>query len=156
MTGSARLDILLGNPGTPADEADVRVNVSTTDVRRASDGTDYPGNLIFSLALRVSDRGTGTSEALSGTVGDLDISLPIACSTTGDTTTGSICSISTTMDTLVPNFAREGKRSTMATRSLKVLDAGVDATITPPSGSCPPTCGSGDEKTFVESGLFTP
>ena len=90
-------------------------------------------------------------------MGDTDISLPINCTTTpGNSTTGSSCSINTTIDTLVPNFAREGKRSTIAVRSLKVLDAGVDGTITPPSGSCPPTCGSGDEKTFVESGLFTP
>ena len=63
MTGTARLDTVPGNTGTPADEADVRVNVSTTDVRKQSDGTDYAGNLIFRLALRVTDRGTGTSEA---------------------------------------------------------------------------------------------
>ena len=104
------LDTVPGNTGTPADEADVRVNVSTTDVRKQADGTDYAGNLIFRLALRVSDRGTGTSEGLSGTVGDSDISLPINCTTTGDSTIGSSCSINTTIDTLVPNFAREGKR----------------------------------------------
>ena len=156
MNGTARLDAVPGNTGTPADEADVRVNVSTTDVRKQSDGTDYAGNLIFRLALRVTDRGTGTSEGLSGTVGDSDISLPINCTTTTDGTIGSSCSINTTIDTLVPNFAREGKRQNIAVRSLYVLDAGVDGTITPPSGSCPPTCGSGDEKKFIESGVFTP
>jgi hypothetical protein len=157
QNGTARLDALPGNTGTPADEADVRVNVSATDVRNASDGNDYPGNLIFRLTLRVSDRGTGTSQALSGTVADSDVSLPVNCTTTpGDSTIGSACSLVTTMDTLVPNFARETKRTVIATRSIKVLDAGVDGTITPGSGSCPPTCGSGDEKAYLESGVFTP
>ena len=58
--------------------------------------------------------------------------------------------------TLVPNLAREGKRAVISALSIKLLDAGPDGVITPPSGSCPYTCGSGDEAVFLRQGLFTP
>ena len=45
FTGSVRYDVLVGNPATPADEADVAVTVSLTDVRNQGDLTDYTGEL---------------------------------------------------------------------------------------------------------------
>ena len=33
MSGSLRLDAMLGNPATPADEADVGIRLTVTDVR---------------------------------------------------------------------------------------------------------------------------
>ena len=41
--GTVRLDATLGNPATPADEADVLLTMSITDVRRKSDLADYTG-----------------------------------------------------------------------------------------------------------------
>src|SRR5687767_7562551 len=42
-------------------QADVRVTVSVTDVRRASDLTDYTGELRLEPVLRVTDRRNGAS-----------------------------------------------------------------------------------------------
>jgi hypothetical protein len=44
----------------------------------------------------------------------------------------------------------------MSMPSVEVTDAGEDASLTPASGSCPPSCGSGDEGVFLRQGLFAP
>ena len=44
----------------------------------------------------------------------------------------------------------------LSTPDLKLMDAGFDGSISPPSGVCPPTCGSGDERVFLRQGLFAP
>ena len=69
---------------------------------------------------------------------------------------GSNCNLNTTSDTLLPNFARERSRAVISTHSLEILDLGPDDSITPPSGACPPNCGSGDESVFVRQGVFLP
>ena len=43
--GFARYTVQPGNPATPADEADVGVQLSITDVRRSSDLEDYTGDV---------------------------------------------------------------------------------------------------------------
>ena len=43
--GFARYTVQRGNPATPADEADVGIQVSITDVRRSSDLEDYTGEV---------------------------------------------------------------------------------------------------------------
>jgi len=44
----------------------------------------------------------------------------------------------------------------LAAFSINVADAGRDGIITPASGACPPTCGSGDEQVFLRQGVFAP
>ena len=68
--GTARLDALVGNPATPEDEADIRILLTTTDIKRTSDGSDYPGQLIFSLGMRITDRANSSFETTPGTVQD--------------------------------------------------------------------------------------
>ena len=43
QSASARYDTITGNASTNADEADVRIQASATDVKKRSDGTDYVG-----------------------------------------------------------------------------------------------------------------
>jgi hypothetical protein len=73
---------------------------------------------------------------------------------------GSRCTISTTLDTLVPGFVPEEKRTVISMFSVNLTDEGPDASIEPSSDpiglGCPPTCGSGDEKVFMRQGLVTP
>ncbi len=160
-SGNARLDVVPGNVSTIDDEADVRINASVSDVRKKIDGTDYTGQLIFSTGIRITDRANGSSQGLSGVAGDTELSLPITCNPTADTTIGGSCSISTTADTLVPNLAREGKRAVVAALRLGLEDAGADGDVNPPPPapfglSCPPICGSGDESPFMVQGVFLP
>ena len=44
-TGSLRATVIAGNPGTQTDEADVLLDLDLTDVRIATDLTDYTGEL---------------------------------------------------------------------------------------------------------------
>ena len=154
--GILRMEAVLGNPATPEDEADIRVLLSTTDIKRASDGSDYPGQLVFSVGLRITDRANSSFDTTPGTVQDSRFDIPISCGTTADDAIGSSCNLNLSTDVIVPGFIKEGRRSVISTFNVRVLDAGADGSITPPSGTCPPTCGSGDEKAFLTPGAFTP
>jgi hypothetical protein len=158
--GFARLDTVADNPGTQADEADVRITGLATDVRKASDGSDYTGKVIFTTAIRITDSGNGGSGRNAGTVQDAELSIPVICVATADTNVGASCNLDTTADTLVPGVVKTGKRALISSFSVNVKDAGPDGSIAPspdPLGlGCPPTCGSGDESVFLGQGVFAP
>jgi hypothetical protein len=153
--GSARFDVVNGNPSTPEDEADVRINASATDVQRAIDGSDHTGSVILSTLIRITDNASGASQNVSATVIDTEFSAPFGCAATPDPTLGATCSLDTTADTLVPGFTREGERTIVSLRSLTLEDPGPDGLVDIGIG-CPPTCGSGDERVFLRQGVFTP
>jgi uncharacterized protein len=155
-SGFLRLDAVVGDPGTPADEADLGIIASTSDVLNAGDGSDYSGQVILRTKIRITDRANGASGATAGTVQDSDFSLPMDCVPTASAAIGATCSISTTADTLVPGFAREGARTVLGGFSAEVMDVGADGSVTPAEGACPPACGSGDEYAFLRQGLFLP
>jgi hypothetical protein len=160
--GNVRLDVQAGIAGTPADEADVRIRSTATDVlERAAGAQDYVGQLVLSAALRITDKANGSLEAQPATVEDFRFGAPIACvATPGSTTPGSTCSLDTTADTLVPGLVREGKRAVISTLQVEILDPGADGLIQPSSDplglGCPPTCGTGDENAVLRPALFTP
>ena len=106
--------------------------------------------------MRITDLANGPSGADAATSQDFDFSLPVDCVATSSTDVGSSCNVDTTIDTLVPGFAREGKRAVIPTFSLVLTDAGPDGTVIPSAGACPPTCGSGDESVFLRQGVFAP
>ena len=60
--GTARMSVILGNPATAADEADVKYRLNLTDVRKKSDLTDYTGQVQLKTPLRILDRYNGPSE----------------------------------------------------------------------------------------------
>jgi acyl-homoserine-lactone acylase len=156
----ARLDVTPGIPGTPEDEADVRIAASASDVRSAGDGSDYTGQTILSAVIRITDRANGSSQVESATVQDVRLGLPVGCVATPAADLGSTCSLNTTADSMVPGFAREGKRAVISTFSFELLDAGADGDLSPSSDplglGCPPTCGSGDEGAFLRQGVYAP
>jgi hypothetical protein len=155
--GSATLTVTPGNPATPADEADVLIAASVSDVQNQSDNSDYTGQLILTTTtLRITDRANDLSGTASATMEDFEFALPVNCTATpGDPLSGSTCSVSSSADTLVPGFAREGKRAVIRVQSLRMKDAGPDADVGPPA-TCPPTCGTGDERTYLDQGVFAP
>jgi PKD repeat protein len=159
--GQVRMDVQNGNAGTPADEADVRIRSTATDVLAQPGGQDYSGQLLLSAALRITDKNNGSSEAQPATVEDFRFGAPIACvATPGGAAIGSTCNLDTTADTLVPGFIREGKRAVVSALRVEIIDPGADGVILPTSDplglGCPPTCGSGDEKAVLRPAVFTP
>ncbi len=151
--GSVRLDTVVGNPSTPADEADVRLAVEISDVRNASDQSDYSGSVVLSSTIRTTDRAAGFG-GVSGTRTDVRLDIPLSCVPTAAAPRGSDCGLTTTLDALVPAMIPEGKRSILATPTFSLLDSGLDGDIS--ASACPPTCGTGDEEIFLEQGTFTP
>jgi hypothetical protein len=152
----ARYAVIPGDIGTPADEADVAIDASATDVRLQSDGSDYVGPAILRTLIRVTDRANSPGGVSSATVKDAEFSFPVSCAATPDPNFGGTCSLSTTADTLLGEFAKEGKRAVISALSVELLDAGGDGSIGPPAGTCPPTCGSGDERVYLRQGVFVP
>jgi acid phosphatase type 7 len=154
-SGAARLDVSAGNPATLADEADVQVMASAGDVRRAGSGADHSGQLLLTTRIRVTDGVSGTGQSTAATVQDGELAAPVSCVATAQSSLGGNCNLTTTLDTLVPGFAREGGRMAISTFSLELKDAGPDGQFGA-TGLCFPACGSGDERRFLRQGVFLP
>jgi acyl-homoserine lactone acylase PvdQ len=146
--GSVRLDVIVGNPLTPADEADVKEAVSITDVRKQDDLSDYTGQLSATMLARITDRdndesaGGGSDPA---TVTDLPFPVNVPCSATIDTSIGGACGITTTFDAVVPGSIREGDRGNWQLGELQVFDGGADGVIA-----------TGANTLFARQGVFIP
>jgi ABC-type phosphate transport system substrate-binding protein len=144
--GFARFDVIAGNPSTPADEADVKLTTSISDVRKKSDLSDYTGEVQLDSTIRITDRKNGTSGAQPGTVQDVDFPVTVPCvDTPASSTIGSTCSTSTTLDAVVPGSVPEGKRSIWELGQVIVNDGGPDGVV------------STDPNTvFERQGVFVP
>jgi hypothetical protein len=120
--GSVRLDVIPGNPATTADEADVRIRMSISNVRWAADGSLYTGDISMSASAHITDTDSRSpSVDDSGTVmGDLPITAYGSCG-------GGACHIDTTVDALLGGFAvKEGKRAIWELSQVRVSDGGAD------------------------------
>jgi hypothetical protein len=153
-SGFVKFRAIVGAP-TPPDDSDVSIQVSATDVRNVSGGTDYTGQVLFASQISLTDSSNGFDGQEAATVQTFSFSFPVTCAGTPGTA-GAICSTTTTMDTLSPGFAKEGSRGIFKMEANQLLDLGNDGSLTPGSGTCPYTCGSGDEKVFLTQGLFQP
>jgi hypothetical protein len=123
---SAVIAARAGNPSTPADEAEVRLNVNIRDVRVRSDQSDYDGLLEGRLALRITDRrntphpgGPG-----AGTVEDLVFPFDVPCVVTAEADRGSTCAVNTTVDAVLPGTVTEERRSVWELGRFEVRDEG--------------------------------
>jgi fermentation-respiration switch protein FrsA (DUF1100 family) len=143
--GYVRYDTLLGDPTTPADEADVAVTMSLSDVRQTSDLADYAGELKETTSLRITDRASGPTTDESATVQDVPYPVTVPCATTPDPATGSTCSIATTVDAITPGAAQEGKRAIWELGQVQVLDGGPDGLVS-----------TADNSLFAVQGVFVP
>jgi hypothetical protein len=127
--GFLRLATMAGNPATPADEADVAVSLSITDVRESAGLADYTGEVTATLSARLTDRdGPATTE-------DFPFDVVAQCAATA-TAEGSTCSATTTFEAIVPGAVAEGSRAIWQLDAVEILD------------------GSGN--TFARQGIFVP
>ena len=133
-----------GNLMTPADEANVELTASLTDIRNKTGLADYTGQLQVQLPLRVTDKHNGLSNTESAT-GSTTFTFTIPCTGTSNTATGSVCTATTTADAVVPGAVLEGKRSVWALDKVQVFDGGSDGVVS----TTPNTL-------FASQGLFVP
>jgi hypothetical protein len=134
---SAILSTKSGNPATAADEADVRLRVSAGDVRAVGSLGDYDSAVEAHPTFRITDRDNLPHPGGPGP-GTLEVGLrfSVPCTATADTSVGSTCALATTVDTLVPNAVKEGRRAVWELASFDLND--------------------GDEGVFLRPGVFVP
>jgi glucose/arabinose dehydrogenase/PKD repeat protein len=142
--GFLKLITVVGNPSTPADEADVRIVTSISDVRNPTTGyTDYAGNLRAEVGLRITDKLNGASQTDPAT-GDVPLDITLSCLPTIDPG-GSTCSATTTVDALMPGAVVEGRRAIWQVGQAQVFDGGPDGNVS-----------TADNTLFATQGLFVP
>jgi hypothetical protein len=129
--GTVTYTAVTGNSATVADEADVKINTSVTDVRNKTGLTDYTGQLQESATFRVTDRFNTQDSATqpyndTGTGQDTPFNVTIPCVTTSSTTVGSTCSLNTTADAVLPAVIKEGFRTVVQMDKVQVFDGGSD------------------------------
>jgi hypothetical protein len=154
--GQVRLDVPSEDPANGVDDADVKVSVSLTDVRRASDLADLTRDLDLPLPVRITDNDSGGARVTPATVRDFNyfdnpFHFTVPCAETADTTIGSTCSLQSSVDALTPpspggQFLQEGKRSIWQLDRIALYDGGEDGYVTTLD----------DNTAFAVQGLFVP
>jgi hypothetical protein len=144
-TGHVRYGVVVGDPATPANEADVGLTVSLTDVRWSNDKSDYGGQLSAGGAVRITDQSNGPRRNESATGQDTEFPVTVPCATTSNPSVGGTCSLSTTFNAVVPGAVVEGKRALWQLGQLKVNDGGSNG-----------VAGNAGATLFATQGVFVP
>ena len=139
--GFMELRVRVGALGGP-DDSDVRIKLGVRSVYRASDLSDYTGELEARTTLRLTDKRDG----VAATTIDLPLSFAVPCTATADPNAGGNCAIDTTADAIRPGFVPEGERSVWGLGQAQVYDGGADGIASTP----------GDNQLFQVEGLFVP
>ena len=130
--GSVRVTPVLGNPSTPADEADISVRISMTDVRKQSDLSDYTGQLRVRAEYRRQtdrDNALAGSPLDAGTSTDAPWAFTVQCGATADVNVGASCNLTTTVDAMTPGTIKESKRAVFQFGRIEVWDGGSDGNV---------------------------
>src|SRR4029453_17779722 len=144
-TGFALFKAIPGNSATPADEADVQVQVSILDVRNKAGRADYTGQVELDSPVQITDRLNGTSGSQPATGQPIQFPVTVGCAAPISTTVGSTCSATTTFDAVVPGSVPEGKRSIWDVGQVVVNDGGSDGLVS-----------TGPNPVFERQGVFIP
>jgi hypothetical protein len=153
FSGSVTYTVVATDTTNEVEEADVRLDVSMTDIRNKPSGTDYVGQLLVTADIRITDQNNAAETPAPGTVQTFKFEFPVNCVATPLGTVGGSCDLHTTADALIPSSVIENKRAVWEIGQISVKDAGPNGTG---YAACPPTCGDGDETTFLREGVFVP
>jgi hypothetical protein len=132
---------------------DLSVAVTMNDIRNRPSGTDYVGRVLARVPVQVTDRNNAAEVPETGTVQSFTLDIPVDCTATASTSIGSNCNLTTTVNAQYPGAIVDGMRSIWQLGQIEIRDAGPNGTG---YESCPPTCGDGDESTFMRQGVFVP
>jgi hypothetical protein len=163
FVGSLTFKVVTDNPGTGADEADVRVTATLSDVRckftvdpeepgtegfpcRAGEMADYTGEIQGNPLVRITDTRNGYEANRPGTGQDVRFPFTIPCAATSSDLVGASCAVSTTFDSVVPGAIAGGARAIWAVQRADVHDGGVDGVASTQANNGP----------FVTQGIFVP
>jgi virginiamycin B lyase len=135
-----------GNPATPADDADIKLKASATDVRLEAGLGDYTGELQANARLRLTDQASGAGLNESATVQDFVYAFTVPCQTTLSTTIGSTCAVSTTADAIQPGTVTERARTIWQVGTVALDDGGPDGVASTTAGNT----------LFETQGVFVP
>jgi hypothetical protein len=139
--GSVLLKAKPGDPTTAANEADVLLDFSLTDVRRSGTLAPYQGEVFVVLNLRITDRLNPSNEA--ATVTDLELSPYAVCYADQ----GGRCQLGPVgLNSIIPNLVRENKRTIWELDRIRIYDGGPDDNINTYD----------DNQLFATQGLFVP
>ena len=152
---SASFTVVPDNTTTTPDESDVSLVTSLTDVQSLAGG-DYNPNasgtdLTEITKLRLTDTASCAPAPCTATYDkpatgtDLDFSVPIDCAGTPNPAVGATCAVNTTANTLMPGFAKQGRRAVLQAFRVRVNDSGANGIR-----------GDSDDRLFAQEGLFTP
>jgi hypothetical protein len=127
---------------------DVGIIATITDVRKKSDLSDYSGELALAPDLRITDKNNTPNPGGPGaaTVQDTTLPVTIPCAATTDTTIGSSCNISTTVNSIYPGAIIAGKRAIWQLGQVQVYDGGSDGLAST----------TADNTLFLDQGVFVP
>jgi hypothetical protein len=147
FTGLISTKVVGESPINPdnGDQADVEFNAHLTDVRNASDLSDYTGELRAVLPLRITDRSGGNYGDASVTTNDVPLAFNIGCAATPGPE-GGACNVATSADAVMTDLVTEGQRGVWRLGQVQVFDGGAD-------GDADTT---GDNTLFAVQGAFTP
>jgi hypothetical protein len=144
--GSVRYDVMVGDPATQANEADVHVSASVTDVRRQGSLADYTGELGVEQLVQITDRLNGSAQSEPATVQQMPFRFAVPCAATSDTGFGGACALSSTFNAILPGSVVEGSHAIWELKSVDVFDGGAD-------GQAATT---GDNTLFERQAVFVP
>ena len=149
----------VGGVAGPPDDADVLVYMTLNDVRCVPAGArcggannlgpaDYSGEIRFGWDGRISDHFNGATQAGGAdpaTVVDFSFEHASACAETASTSVGSTCNVTTSVNAIMPDIAKE-KRMVWEFGQPHVDDGGADG-----DGDT-----TADNTVFLRSGVFIP
>jgi hypothetical protein len=144
--GSVLYQAVTGDPTTAANEADVKVGVSLTDVRRRGSLADYDGELSVQQTVQITDRGNGSAQDEPGTMQASPFRFAVPCAGTSDPSVGGTCALATTFNAIAPGAVVEGRRAIWELGSIDVYDGGGDSLAAT----------TGDNTLFARQGLYVP
>jgi hypothetical protein len=127
---------------------DVGIISTITDVRKKSDLSDYTGELSLAPGLRITDKNNTPNPGGpgAGTLQDTTLPVTLPCAATTDTTIGSRCNISTTVNSVYPGAVVAGKRAIWELGPVRVYDGGPDGLASTTAGNT----------LFLDEGVFVP
>ena len=110
-TGRVQITAVPGDPSTTLDEADVRIKVRLTDVRRADEpAADYSAYAYMQLRMQMTD-GSGCCRSDTTLRDPVPLYYEVPCVATADPAIGATCAVTTSAEALIPELLQERKRT---------------------------------------------
>jgi hypothetical protein len=137
---------------------DILITSSISDVRckagtaasvctstNAADGPDYSGGLKGTAQVRISDHYNGPGLNEAATVQDIDFPFTASCASTADTSTGGLCTATTSANAVNPGSVQNTQREVVEFGQIALNDGGVNG-----------VAGAPDATQFEVQGIFIP